>query len=330
MQTTRQAFLATLLGASAAVLTGCSKSDSGKAGGNVLRIGFFPNITHAQALVGYHESNTKGAEAWFEKRTGAKIEWYPFNAGPSAIESLVAGSIDATYVGPNPPLNGYIRTNGADIRVLTGSARGGVALVVQRGSGLKTPADFRGKKIATPQLGNTQDVAARAWLLAGGLNVTMTGGDASVLPTANPDQLALFQRKEIDAAWTVEPWVSRLELEADGEILLEQKDAFITLIATSVSALKGKPELLKKFVAAHEELTDRISTDPDFAKPAVNAALLKATTREIPRKLLDHAWPRLKFTTALDRKDFETAMRDAKAAGVLPREADLTNLFVKP
>jgi NitT/TauT family transport system substrate-binding protein len=330
MKTNRRAFTALILGSAATLLAGCNKSDSGKPGEKLLRIGFFPNITHAQALVGYHETKTKGAEGWYEKRTGAKIEWYAFNAGPSAIEALLAGTIDATYVGPNPPLNGYIRTKGGDIRVLTGSARGGVALVIQKGSGLKTQADFRGKKIATPQLGNTQDVAARAWLKAGGLNVTTTGGDAFVVPTANPDQLALFQRKELDAVWTVEPWVSRLELEAEGERLIAQDDTFITLIATSKKSLETKADLLKKLVAAHEELTAKITNEPEFAKPAVNAALEKATSRGIPQKLLDHAWPRLKFTTALDRKDFEAAMRDAKDAGLLPEEADLTNLFVKP
>jgi NitT/TauT family transport system substrate-binding protein len=330
MQTTRRAFSSALLiVAAAALLPGCSKSDP-KAEQGVLRLGFFPNITHAQALVGFHETQTKGAEAWFEKRLGVKVEWYPFNAGPSAIEALLAGTIDATYVGPNPPLNGYIRTKGADIRVLTGSARGGVALVVQPGSGLKTAQDFRGKKIATPQLGNTQDIAARAWLKAGGLNVTISGGDAFVVPTANPDQLSLFQQKKIDGVWTVEPWVSRLELEAGGERLLAQDDTFITLIATSKRALEIKPELLKKLVAAHEELTKKITAEPDFAKPAVNQALLKATSKEIPAKLLDHAWPRLKFTTELNRADFETAMRDAKGAGLLPEEANLDNLFVKP
>ena len=184
----------------ALTLSGCGKSDAQKAGEPpVLRIGFFPNITHAQGLIGYHETATKGADGWFEKATGAKVEWYPFNAGPSAIEALLAGSIDITYVGPNPVLNGYTRTKGADIRVLTGAARGGASLVVQKDSGLKTAADFRGKKIASPQLGGTQDIAARAWLKAGGLNITTSGGDAFVVPTQNPDQLDLFKRKQLDA-----------------------------------------------------------------------------------------------------------------------------------
>ena len=296
----------------------------------MLRVGFFPNITHAQALVAYHETLTKGAEGVFEKATGARIEWLSFNAGPSAIEALLAGSIDATYVGPNPVLNGYIRTKGANIRVLAGAARGGVALVIQPGSGLKTPADFRGKKIATPQLGNTQDVAARAWLKAGGLNITASGGDAFVIPTQNPDQLDLFKRKQLDAVWTVEPWVSRLELDAKAERLIAQDDTFITLLATSKRALTDKADLLKKLVAAHESLTAKITAEPAFAKAAVSAALEKATTRAIPTELLEHAWPRLKFTTALDRKDFEAAMNDAASVGLLPEKADLTNLFVKP
>jgi NitT/TauT family transport system substrate-binding protein len=331
MNSNRRDFILTAALAATALVSGCSKqaqfADDGRP---ILRVGFFPNITHAQALVGFHETQTKDKEGWFEKATGAKIVWVSFNAGPSAVEALQLGTVDVTYVGPNPVLNKYIRAKTADFRVLTGSARGGVALVIHRGSGLKTPADFRGKKIATPQLGNTQDVAARAWLMAGGLKIIQTGGDAQVIPTANPDQLALFQRKEIDAVWTVEPWVSRLELEADGEILVAQEDTFITLIATSKAALATKSDLLKKFVAAHEELTKRVAGDAAFAKPAVKAALLKTTTKDIPDKLLDHAWPRLKFTTALDVADFQKAMQDAKAADLLPEEAPLDKLFAKP
>jgi NitT/TauT family transport system substrate-binding protein len=331
MKANRRRFITAAALAATALVTGCNKQSHTAADGRtILRVGYFPNITHAQALVGFHETNTKDKEGWFEKATGAKIEWVQFNAGPAAMESLQIGKIDLSYVGPNPVLNKYIRANTRDFRVLTGSARGGVALVIHKGSGLKTPADFRGKKIATPQLGNTQDVAARAWLMAGGLQITQTGGDAHVMPTINADQLSLFQRKQLDAVWTVEPWVSRLELESDGEILLRQDDTFITLLATSNGALKTKGELLKKFVAAHEELTKKITAEPAFAKPAINAALLKATTKGIPEKLLDHAWPRLKFTTAIDVKDFESAMKDAKAAGLLPEEAPLDKLFHKP
>jgi NitT/TauT family transport system substrate-binding protein len=314
---------------SAVSFCGCDRDDRAGGGNStpVLRVGFFPNITHAPALVGYHETQTKAAEGWFEKRTGAKIEWYPFNAGPSAIEALLTGSIDVTYVGPNPVLNGYTRTKGTDVRVLSGAARGGAALVVQANSTFRVAADFRGRKIATPQLGGTQDVAARAWLAAGGLKITQRGGDASVIPTPNPDQLDLFARQELDAVWTVEPWVSRLELEAGAKILLEQKDVLTTLLAASTRALAQKRELLEKFVAAHEELTAKVAAEPEWAKPAVSAALHKATGKAIPARLLDHAWPRLTFTTDINPGDFAGIQRDARSAGLLPGEADLTKLF---
>jgi NitT/TauT family transport system substrate-binding protein len=326
----RRHFILTATLAAATLLAGCDRKDAAKPGdATVLRVGFFPNITHAPALVGYHETRTKGARGWFESRTGAKIEWYPFNAGPSAIEALLTGSIDVTYVGPNPVINGYTRTKGTDIRVLSGAARGGAALVIRKGSRLKSPADFRGKKIATPQLGGTQDVAARAWLVAGGLAITQRGGDANVVPTANPDQLDLFKRGDLDGVWTVEPWVSRLELEAGAEVLVEQKEVLTTLLAASTRALGRKADLLGKFVAAHEELTRKVAAEPDWAKPAVSAALREATSKAIPATLLDHAWPRLTFTTGVQLADFTVIQRDAKSVALLPEEADLSKLFAK-
>lgn len=313
-----------------ALLAGCEKSDPVAADGRpVLRVGFFPNITHAPALVGFHETNMKGAQGWFESRTGAKIEWYPCNAGPTAIEALFTGTIDLTYVGPNPVLNGYTRARGMDIRVLTGAARGGAALVVHKGSPLKAAANFRGRKIGTPQLGGTQDVAARAWLVAGGLAITQRGGDANVLPTANPDQLDLFKRGDLDAVWTVEPWVSRLEMEAGGQLLVEQKEVLTTLVATSVKSLARKSDLLRKFTAAHHELIAKIVAEPAWAKSSVSAALKKATSKAIPAALLDRAWPRLTFTTEIQLADFATLQRDARAAGLLPMDADLSKLLVK-
>lgn len=311
-------------------LLGCRKAGPAAAEPPVLRVGFFPNITHAQGLIGYQDTAAKGPEGWFESATRAKIEWYPYNAGPSAIEALFAGSIDMTYVGPNPALNGYSRSEGAEVRVLSGAARGGGALVVQPGSGLKTAADFRGKRIATPQLGNTQDVAARAWLKAGGLNITPTGGDAMVVPTQNANQLDLFSRKELDAVWTVEPWVSRLELDASAEVLVEQKDGLTTLLVASVKSLETKGALVQKFLAAHEVLTAKVVAEPEWAKPLVSSALAKATGKPVKDALLNRAWARLTFTTAVVPEDFESLQRDAQAAGLLKKATDLRSLFAKP
>jgi NitT/TauT family transport system substrate-binding protein len=220
-----------------------------------LRVGHFPNITHVQALVAHWLS--RQGKGWFEARLGpdTKIEWFVYNAGPSAMEALFAGSIELTYVGPSPAINAYAKARGDEIRIIAGAAEGGAALVVQADSTLRVAADFRGKKLATPQLGNTQDVAARAWLTAGGLKVTMTGGDAQVIPTNNPDQLALFKSRELDAVWTVEPWVSRLETEAGGRVLVEETDAITTVLVSSAKFLAQQRDLARRFVAAHEELT---------------------------------------------------------------------------
>src|SRR5215471_9087113 len=212
-----------------------------------IRFGHFPNITHAQGVVA-HALSRQG-KGWFEQRLGpgTKIEWFIYNAGPSAMEAIFASSIDLTYVGPGPALNAYTKSNGEEIRLIAGAANGGAGLVVQPDENLKTAGDFRGKKIATPQLGNTQDISCRAWLADGGLKITQLGGDAQVIPTQNPDQLALFKQKKIDAVWTVEPWVSRLETEAGGKVLVEEPDTATTVLVSSVKFLKENRELAKKF-----------------------------------------------------------------------------------
>ena len=160
-----------------------------------IRVGAFPKITHAQAMVGK-------ANGTFEKALGpnVKVEWKSFNAGPSAIEALFAGAIDMTYIGPNPTIAGYTRSNGEALRVIAGSATGSARDVVHNDSGIQSAADFQGKKVASPQLGNTQDVALRSWLRANSLKATDRGGDVQVIPLPNPDQLTLFIQKELDAA----------------------------------------------------------------------------------------------------------------------------------
>ena len=204
----------------------------------VLQVGHFPNISHAQALVA-HQLSRQG-KGWFEERLGSDVElkWRLFNAGPSAMESMFAGAVDITYVGPNPAINAFAKTRGRDIKILAGSADGGAALVVNPNLKIAKPSDFKGKKIGTPQLGNTQDVACRAWLIENGMKVKLTSGDAQVIATANPEQLPLFKQGELDAVWTVEPWVTRLEKEAGGKIFLEQKEAVTTILVTCNSTLK--------------------------------------------------------------------------------------------
>src|SRR5206468_9469803 len=195
-----------------------------------------------------------------------EIQWFTYNAGPSAMEAIFAGSLDLTYVGQGPALNAHLKSNGEEIRILAGAANAGAAFVVKPDGPIKTAADFRGKKIATPQLGNTQDISCRAWLKAQGFKVTLVGGDVTVLPTNNPDQLALFQKGGVDAVWTVEPWVTRLEREAKAKVFLEDTNIITTWLACSVKFLTTHRDLAKKIVLANEELTAWIQAHPDEAQ----------------------------------------------------------------
>jgi NitT/TauT family transport system substrate-binding protein len=296
----------------------------------VLRVGHFPNITHAQALVAHNFS--RQGKGWFEERLGpgTKIEWFVYNAGPSAMEAIFAGSIDLTYVGPGPALNAYTKANGAEIRLIAGSANGGAALVVQPDQNLKAPADFRGKKIATPQLGNTQDIACRAWLMAGGLKITQLGGDAQVLPTQNPDQLALFQQKKIDAVWTIEPWVSRLERESGGKILIDERDVATTILVSSVKYLAEHRDLAKKFAQAHAELTDWMMKNPEEAQKIIKAELLEETKSEMAPELIAQSWKRIVFTSETPRAAVESFMQSSLKTGFIKTAPDLSKLFEKP
>jgi NitT/TauT family transport system substrate-binding protein len=292
-----------------------------------LRVGYFPNITHAQGVIGSHSTREK--RGWFEQRLGPEvtIQWYAFNAGPSAMEAIFAGSIDLTYVGPNPALNAFIRSEGDEIRVLAGSALGGAALVVPGNGRLTQAGQFKGRRLATPQLGNTQDVAARAWLKQQGYRVSLTGGDVLVLPTANPEQLSLFQQGKLDAVWTVEPWVTRLELEAQGRVFLEQPDAVTTVLVSSVKFLKSHPALVAKFKAAHQELTAWLNEHPDEARAQVRAGLSAEMKREMSATIVASAWSRLKFSDQVTRQQFEALVTEAQSVGFLRNAIPLDRLF---
>lgn len=296
----------------------------------VIRFGHFPNITHAQGVIAHALSRQE--KGWFEQRLGpnAEIQWFTYNAGPSAMEAIFAGSLDVTYVGQGPALNAHFKSNGEEIRVLAGAANAGAALVVKQDSPIKTAADFRGKKIATPQLGNTQDISCRAWLKAQGFKVTQIGGDVIVLPTNNPDQLALLQNGGVDAVWTVEPWVTRLEREAKARVFLEDKNVITTWLVSSNKFLGGHRDLLKKIVAANAELTDWIQENPDEAQKLLIAELKEETRTTFDSDAVAQAWKRIKFTTAVPAELVTKAVQDGKDAGFLKGNTDTSKLIKTP
>ena len=291
----------------------------------ILRVGHFPNVTHAQGVIAHRNG-------WFEKRLGpdVKIQWFVYNAGPSAMEAIFANSIDLTYVGPSPALNAYSKSHGDEVRIIAGAVNGGAALVVQPDDRIKVPADFRGKKIATPQLGNTQDVACRAWLTQHGFKITQLGGDVTVLPTSNPDQLNLFKEKQVDAVWTVEPWVSRLEREANAKVFVEQRDTVTTVLVSSVKCLRDRRELVKKFVQAHAELTEWIQKNPTEAQALLREELTAETTRPISAELIAQTWKRMYFTTNVAMPALNQFVKDAQAAGFMRGTPDLSRLIELP
>jgi NitT/TauT family transport system substrate-binding protein len=296
----------------------------------VVRVGHFPNITHAQGLVA-HAFSRQG-KGWFEERLGpdVTIQWFVYNAGPSAMEAILAKSIDLTYVGPNPAINVYARSRGEEVRVIAGAANGGSALVVRGDSTLKNPADFRGKKIATPQLGNTQDVAARTWLASGELRITQMGGDAQVVPTANPDQLLLFRQNQLDGVWTVEPWVSLLETEAGGKVLVEEPEAITTLLVARREFLDTRRDIVRKFAAAHDELTEWIIKNPQEAQRLVRDELAAETRSNVSQDLIARAWKRIVQTREVEREAMNKLVASAQAVGFLRDVPNLTRFIEKP
>ncbi len=302
----------------------------------VLRVGFFPNLTHAPAIAARQLEREHADWHLAHLPPNSKIEWRAFNAGPSAMEALLAGAIDLTYVGPSPVINAHVRTKGNEIRVLAPVARGGNALVVRKGSGLKSPKDFIGHRLATPQLGNTQDIDARVWLKEGGLKITVSGGDAQIIPAQNAELVLLFSRGDVDAAWTVEPWVTRLVSDFGGEVLTEKTDSIITVLASSKSALAKNRQGIEAFVHSHYLLRDKLAADFAWQERLVRTGL-GGETRSAPPKseLITPALKRIIFDGPEEegaRKarltaSFTKALQDSRNAGLLSGDASIASLL---
>ena len=295
----------------------------------VIRAGHFPNITHAHGVIGQ-------ATGRFDKALApeAKVDWMIFNAGPSVIEALFSGALDLAYIGPNPAINGYVRSQGEALRIVAGATSGGAALVVRADSGIQKPEDFRGKKIASPQLGNTQDVALRGWLNSHKIKLREKGGDVQVMPIANPDQLTLFLKKELDAAWAPEPWASRLIREANGRLFIDERDLWTggqfvtTQLIVSTKFSREHRDLVKKWVRAHVELTEWINQNLPEAKQVLNREIQKETGKALPLTVLNDSFSRLQVTYDPIRTSLFTSARWAFEAGFLGRQRpDLSGIY---
>jgi NitT/TauT family transport system substrate-binding protein len=288
--------------------------------GTIIRVGHLANITHPQALIG----RANGA---FDKGLSpdARVEWKAFNAGPSVIEAIFAGELDLAYLGPSPVITGYVRSQGEALRVIAGATSGGAALIVRNDSGIQGPQDFHGKKVATPQFGNTQDVSLRAWLDSKGLKPREKGGDVQIIPIANADQLTLFQRKQIDAAWAPEPWASRLIREGGGRLFLDERDVWpthefsTTVLIVSHKFLGQHPDLVKRFLRTHVELTVWATQNSAEAKRVIDSELQHETGKSLPAEIVDPAWSRLKPTVDPFRSSVAISAKRAADLGLLGR-----------
>ena len=274
-----------------------------------LRIGYFPNITHSQAVIGLNNGDYQDTLG-----DNVTVETFRFNAGPSAIESLLADRIDATYIGPNPAINGYLLTGGEDVRVISGASSGGASFVVRNDSGIETVNDLGGKKFASPQLGNTQDVALRKYLIDNGFNTVENGGNITVLPIANADILTVFLKGEIDGAWVPEPWATRLVQEADGKVFLDEKalwpdGKFVTgNLIVRTDYLRDNPEIIKKLLEAHVDETlwinQKLSKTNDTKVDEKNINELTLAFNEGLKKITGKVYPQDQLKDALSRTEF--------------------------
>lgn len=297
--------------------------------GNTVRIGYFPNLSHATALVGV-------ARGTFEQMLGdeVKVDYKVINAGPAAIEALFTNQVDITYVGPSPAINGYLRTNGEGLRIIAGAASGGVLFVVRADSGIDSPEELAGKKLASPQYGNTQDVSLKSYIIEHGLKLAQYGGNVHVLSAKNSDIMTLFLKKEIDGAWVPEPWGTILIRDANGKIFLDERDLWsdgefaTTVLIVNTEFLDKRPDLVKKFLQAHVETTLWINGHPEEAEKVVNAQLKTLLGKELPVDVVREAFSRMEVTYSPMKSSLLKFADEAYELGLLERERpDLSDIY---
>src|SRR6266513_4257291 len=281
----------------ALALVGCGSQSSSNNGPVTLNLGYFPNLTHAVALVGVERGTFKSALG-----SNVKLETKTFNAGPALIEALFAGDIDIGYVGPNPAINGYVKSHGQALRIIAGAASGGALLIVRPGANIQTAKDLANKKLADPQLGGTQDVSLRYYLQQNGLKAADKGGNVQIIPTDNPTILTLFKQGKIDGAWVPEPWATRLIVEGNGRVLVDERTLwpdgkFVTTnVVVRKAFLDAHPDLVNKFLQAHIDTIQYVLSNPGSAKSIVNAQIKLITGKALPSKEIDLAYNNLDIT----------------------------------
>lgn len=292
-----------------------------------LRIGFFPNITHSQALVGK-------ADGQFQKDLGEKVsvEWKQFNAGPAEIEALFAKAVDIGYIGPGPAINGYVKSGG-ELQIIAGATDAGAILVSRKDLKIKGVAELSGKKVAVPQYGNTQHLSLLALLEEKGLKDTTKGGTVEILQAESPDIKTLLDSGEIDAAIVPEPWGSRLVNEVSANVILDANQIWrdgkytTAVVVARKEFITQHPDIVEQFIKTHVELTDAINGDKTKAKATINSQIKELTQKELAPDVLDSAFDRLTVTWNPEKTSVEGFAELSFTAGFQKEKADLKDLF---
>jgi NitT/TauT family transport system substrate-binding protein len=327
---TRRRAVSVVATAAAALLLGACGSDSEQVAGQTgpaaaLRLGYFANVTHAPALAGV-------AQGFFAKELGStKLSTQVFNAGPAAIEALNAGAIDAAYLGPNPAINGFVKSKGEALRIIAGATSGGAQLVVR--PDITSAAQLKGTNLATPQLGGTQDVALRAWLSEQGLKTTPGGGgDVSITPSENAQTLQLFQDGRLDGAWLPEPWASRLVLDAGAKVLVDEKTLwpkgeFVTThLIVAKKYLDEHPQTVEALLRGHVQAVAWVKDTPDQAPDVVNAEIAEAAGKPLSEPVITRAFANIAVTNDPLAGSLAKDLADGVTAGVV-KDADLKGIY---
>jgi len=280
-------------------------------------LGYFPNVTHAQALIGIKRGD-------FAQALGSDVEFKSvgFNAGPSVIEAVYAGQLDIAYVGPSPTINGFVKSGGKEVRLIAGAAENGILIVGSKKRGITTLEQLKGAKIATPQMANTQDISAKHYVTAKlGSKLGRGEGETEVIPVANPDIMNLFEKDQLDAAWIPEPWAARMEEEGLVVIIAEEKELWeqgrftLTSVIARAEFLEKHPDLVEKFLRAHIQITKELQQDTKPFVGPINDQIEAATGKRIKESVLARALERCQFTVEPDPYSYERFFEKGKDLG---------------
>lgn len=308
-------------------LTGCGASNQAEEGKTKVRVAYFPNITHAQALVMKNKGTLE--EKWKDK---CEVNWVSFNAGPAEMEAIFAGEIDLGYIGPVPALSANVKSSG-NVKIISNATNAGAVLLKRKDAGISSVKDLAGKKIAVPQMGNTQHLCLLALLSENGLKTTDKGGDVTINVSSNADILNLIGNASVDAAFVPEPWGTIIESKGNAEVLLDYDEVFLNgnypaaVVVADSDFLHAHPDLVKDFLEAHKAASLFINENPEESREIVNAEIEGTTGKAIDTDVLRSAFARMKADTALNQDAIMKFAQMSKEEGFINTVPEVGNVF---